>query len=211
MCVSVLYACVDCWLLFLIFSLFFFQCLPDASGMQLSEGSKNLAGVSVNSVLKCPPMNWQALHWELKLHQKTRQHESRENAAGNKLNVCVSCFLCCVCVYMCVDYCLASKSREGIVTPDHALARHKKSHLLSMHCCNTYICTNVKSWMQVKYMTSGDSILLFFFSSASGAILSSLALLSCVLQSCLKPFVPTLKPTNTYSTFCVLRIPTDNN
>lgn len=75
-----------------------------------------------------------------------------------------------------------------------------------MHCCNTYICTNVKSWMQVQYMTSGDSILSFFFLSASGAILSSLALLSCVLQSCLKPFFcPTLKPTNTYSTFMCLK------
>lgn len=55
--------------------------------------------------------------------------------------------------------------------------------------------------MQVKYMTSGDSILsiiFFFISSASGAILSSLALLSCVLQSCLKPLfllVLLFKPT----------------
>lgn len=76
-----------------------------------------LLAVSRKCYQKRSPMNWRPLHWELKLHEKkSLQHESRENAAGNKStdsSVCVFMYCERVCVCVCNCY-LASESREGI-------------------------------------------------------------------------------------------------
>lgn len=76
-----------------------------------------LLAVSRKCYQKRSPMNWWPLHWELKLHEKkSLQHESRENAAGNKStdsSVCVFMYCERVCVCVCNCY-LASESREGI-------------------------------------------------------------------------------------------------
>lgn len=112
------------------------------------------------------------------------QHKSRENAAGNKCNwITLSCLVACVSFYVCVCvffnvlwvsmflyvcvlfvcvFVTGERIERGHRIPDHALARRRKSHLLTMYCCDTHICTNVKSWKAVKYMTPSISRLSIF-------------------------------------------------
>lgn len=114
---------------------------------------------SVESVTKKSQMNWRPLHWELKLHKKkSLQHESRENAAGNKCNwfLCVCARVCarvlwtyvCVCACVCVTVIWRANRERASNTRSHS-GSPQKSHLLTMYCCNTRICTNVKSWKQL--------------------------------------------------------------
>lgn len=62
------------------------------------------------------------------------------------LCVCVHVYVCVLFVYVRVCNCyLASESREGIVYQITLWLAAEKSHLLTMYCCDTHICTNVKS------------------------------------------------------------------
>lgn len=90
---------------------------------------------------------------------KSLQHKSRENAAGNKCNwipVCRTCVCMCVCVCfvcMCVLLCMCvcnwRANRERASYTRSRSGSPQKSHLLTMYCCDTHICTNVKSWKQL--------------------------------------------------------------
>lgn len=109
-----------------------------------------LLAVSRKCYQKRSPMNWRPLHWELKLHEKkSLQHESRENAAGNKStdsSVCV--FMYCERVCVCVTVIWRANRERASNTRSHS-GSPQKSHLLTMYCCNTRICSNVKSWKQL--------------------------------------------------------------
>lgn len=111
-----------------------------------------LLAVSRKCYQKRSPMNWRPLHWELKLHEKkSLQHESRENAAGNKStdsSVCVFMYCERVCVCVCVTVIWRANRERASNTRSHS-GSPQKSHLLTMYCCNTRICSNVKSWKQL--------------------------------------------------------------
>lgn len=111
-----------------------------------------LLAVSRKCYQKRSPMNWWPLHWELKLHEKkSLQHESRENAAGNKStdsSVCVFMYCERVCVCVCVTVIWRANRERASNTRSHS-GSPQKSHLLTMYCCNTRICSNVKSWKQL--------------------------------------------------------------
>lgn len=74
------------------------------------------------------------------------------NATEYLSGVCV-CVFVYICMFMCLSVCVSvcvlllsgERIKRGHRIPDHTLARRRKSHLLTMYCCDTRICTNVKS------------------------------------------------------------------
>lgn len=124
-------------------------------------------------------MNWRPLHWE------TAQNHFSTKAERMLLVTNATEYLVChvfVCVYVCMYVCItviwranrerASRSHSG--SP-------QKSHLLTMRYTYLYLCQKLKA---VTYMTPSISRLSI---SASGAIFSSLVLVSVYYSPVLSP------------------------
>lgn len=72
------------------------------------------------------------------------------NATDSCLCVCVLWIYIyiCLCVCVCVTVIWRANRERASNTRSHS-GSPQKSHLLTMYCCNTCICTNVKSWKQL--------------------------------------------------------------
>lgn len=62
--------------------------------------------------------------------------------------VCVCVLFVCVCMHVCVTVIWRANRERASYTRSHS-GSPQKSHLLTMYCCDTHICTNVKSWKQL--------------------------------------------------------------